>query len=84
MGQQFLPSIGHVHVVCTHSREFEVFRSMMSWSPSLSERTLTGKKPLHMLTHKVKVGEQHLHQEEQYKKCLVKINSNYFIIVHLI
>ena len=57
---------------------------MMSWSPYLSGRTLTGKKPLYTLTHKVKVGEQRVHQEEQYKKCLVKINGNYFIIVHLI
>ena len=28
------------HVVCTHSREFEMICSMISWSPSLSGTTL--------------------------------------------
>ena len=28
------------HVVCTHSKEFEMFCSVISWSPSLSGTTL--------------------------------------------
>ena len=32
-----------IHVVLNHSRELEMFCSMMSWSPSLSGRILTEK-----------------------------------------
>lgn len=41
--KEFLP---WVYRCITHSREFEMFCSMMSWSPSLSGRILTEKQPL--------------------------------------